>query len=54
MRGSGYGKHGPLNHVELLFKDGKVLIFPFMLENTMEIMAYHEKYQVGEKIISPH
>ena len=53
MRGVGYGKRGPLNHVELVFKDGKVLIFPLMLENAKEIMAYHEKYQVEEKTIAP-
>lgn len=53
MRGGGYKKRGPLNHLELVFKDGKVLVFPLMLENVREIMASHEKYQVEEKIISP-
>jgi len=52
MRGGRSAKRGPLNHVELVFKEGKVLIFPLMLENAREVMAYHEKYQVEEKIIS--
>ena len=53
MRGGGYKKRGPLNHVELMFKNGKAFIFPLMLENARKIMAYHEKYQVEEKTISP-
>jgi len=51
MRGSSR-KRGAFNHMELVFKEGKVLIFPLMLENAREVMAYHEKYQAKEKIIS--
>ena len=30
---------GPLNHIELIFNDGKALIFPLMLENRNEVMS---------------
>ena len=30
---------GPLNHVELIFNDGKALIFPLVLENRNEVMS---------------
>jgi hypothetical protein len=31
---------GPLNHIELIFNDGKALIFPLMLENRSEVMSF--------------
>ena len=45
---SRYGKEGPLNHVELVFSDGKALVFYLMLENSAQIMTFLEKYS-GEK-----
>ena len=45
---SRYGKKGPLNHVELVFSDGKALVFYLMLENGPQIMTFLEKYS-GEK-----
>lgn len=47
------GKLGPLNHMELEFKDGKAKVFPLMLENAQQVMTYLEKFQVEEKIIAP-
>jgi hypothetical protein len=35
--------HGPLNHIELVFSDGKALVFPQMLENAEEIMTLVER-----------
>jgi len=46
------GKLGPLNHMELEFKDGKVKVFPIMLENAPEILAYLEKFKVEEQSIA--
>jgi len=37
------GAVGPLNHIELIFDQGKALVFPFVLENAGEAMAYVEK-----------
>jgi hypothetical protein len=34
--------NGPLNHIELVFSDGKALVFPLMLENAEEVMAFVE------------
>ena len=47
------GKLGPLNHMELEFKDGKVKVFPLMLENASEIMAYLKQFKAEEQSISP-
>ncbi len=47
------GRLGPLNYIELEFKDGKASVFPLMLENSRQVMSYLEKFQVEEKIIAP-
>ena len=47
------GKMGPLNHVELEFKDGKAKVFPLMLENSQQVLAYIEKFQAEELAIAP-
>ncbi len=31
---------GVLNHVELIFNDGKAMVFPLMLENAGDVMRY--------------
>ena len=51
-RSSG-GKPGPLNHIELVFKEGNAKVFPLMLENVSDVMAYLEKFKVEEEIIAP-
>jgi len=47
------GKMGPLNHMELEFKDGKVKVLPLMLENAAETMAYLEQFKVEDQSIAP-
>jgi hypothetical protein len=47
------GKLGPLNHVELKFNNGNVKVFPLMLENASDVMAYIEKFQVEEQVVAP-
>lgn len=47
------GKLGPLNHMELEFKDGKVKVFPLMLENAPDIMAHLERFKAEEQSITP-
>lgn len=48
---SKYSRQGSLDHVELIFDDGKALIFHLMLENDREIMAFIEKMSAGVKVI---
>jgi hypothetical protein len=38
--------NAPLNHIELIFSGGKALVFPLMLENRCEVMAYLEQVTV--------
>lgn len=45
-----YGKLGALNHIELVFSDGKALVFPLMLENAQEVMAFLERFS-DEKLV---
>jgi|SRR5579859_5552077 len=41
-----------LNHIELIFSDGKALIFPFMLENRSEVMSFIGHLPGGQPAIS--
>ena len=43
------GALGPLNNIDLIFHNGKASVFPLMLENAGEVMAYIEKLP-GQKI----
>lgn len=36
-------KHAPLDHVQLVFNDGKALVFPLMLENVDQVMTFLEE-----------
>jgi hypothetical protein len=44
------GQLGGLNHVELVFSDGKALVFPLMLENRREVMAFIGGLPGGEEV----
>jgi hypothetical protein len=39
--------------VELKFNNGNVKVFPLMLENASDVMAYIEKFQVEEQVVAP-
>jgi hypothetical protein len=39
---------GALNHVELVFIDGKVMIFPLMLKNEGEVMSFVSRLPGGK------
>lgn len=43
---------GPLNHVELIFNDGKALIFPLMLENRGEVMGFIGRQPGGQPAVN--
>lgn len=43
------GQQGPLNHLELHFPGGQTRIFPSILENAGEVLAFVEKVRVPAK-----
>jgi len=43
------GRQGALNNYELVFKDGKALVFHRMLENDQEVMAALEMLSAKQK-----
>lgn len=47
-----YGAPGMLNNIELVFPDGKALVFPLMLENAREVMAFVEQLPGKKQVIS--
>jgi len=47
-------REGPLNHVELLFSDGKALVFPQMLENEEEVMTFVENLSTQKESLTIH
>jgi hypothetical protein len=46
--------NGPLNHIELLFSDGKALVFPLMLENAEEVMTFVEQLSAQKENLTIH
>src|ERR1044072_8823825 len=45
------GREGPLNHIELIFHDGRATIFPLMLENSSEVMGVISKLPAGRAAV---
>jgi hypothetical protein len=43
--------HAPLNNIDLIFTDGKAMVFPLMLENAAEIMSFVDKIPVQQKAV---
>jgi hypothetical protein len=39
---------GALNHIELVFNDGKAMIFPLMLKNGGEVMSFISRLPSGK------
>lgn len=46
--------NGPLNHIELVFSDGKALVFPLMLENAEEVMTFVENLSTQKESLTIH
>lgn len=44
-----HGRQGALNNYELVFKNGKALVFHLMLENTGEVMSFLDTVSVESK-----
>ena len=43
------GRLGRLNHIELIFHDGKATVFPLMLENRGEVMGFISRLPGGQE-----